>query len=67
MFSKYRVINCEYIVKVEHVEHVYDVKPFGFLEVWHKIPLVTIKKSVGYNLSTVLQVNLHIVKCLTFW
>ena len=45
-FNKCRVINGEYIVKISRgiVEVVYEVKPFGFLEVLHKIPLVTIKK-----------------------
>ena len=37
-------INGEYIVNISRgiVELVYEVKPFGFLEVWHKIPLVAI-------------------------
>ena len=44
MLSKFRVINGEYIVKISRgiVELVNEVKPFGFLEVLHKIPLVTI-------------------------
>ena len=35
MLSKFRVINGEYIVKISRgiVELVYEVKPFGFLEV----------------------------------
>ena len=42
--SKFRVINGEYIVKISRgiIELVYEVKPLGFPEVWHKIPLVTI-------------------------
>ena len=38
MFRKFWVINGEYIVKISRgiVELVYEVKPFGFLEVWHK-------------------------------
>ena len=43
MFSKFRVINGEYIVRISRgiVELVYEVKPFGFM-VWYKMPLVTI-------------------------
>ena len=39
-----KFVNGEYIVKISRgiVELDYEVKPFGFLEVWHKIPLVTI-------------------------
>ena len=35
MFTKCRVINDEYIVKISRgiVELVYEAKPFGFLEV----------------------------------
>ena len=46
IFSKFRVINGEYIVKISKgiVALVYEVKPFGFL-VWHKIHLNNIEIS----------------------
>ena len=39
IFLKFRVIDVEYIAKVPRsiVKLVYEIKPFGPLEVWHKI------------------------------
>ena len=43
MFLKFRVIECEYIVKISRgvVKHVYKVLLFRFVKVRHKIPLIT--------------------------
>ena len=44
IFLKFRVIDGEYIVKISRgiIKHVYEVMTFRFLNVRHKVPLITI-------------------------
>ena len=45
MFLKFRVIDCENIVKISRgiVEHIYWIKTFRYMKVRYKVPLITIQ------------------------